>query len=241
MFDMGSAGAFSMMKTEAKSIATSGPAYVLSDYPNNIKPLLHSYLSASVATDHKDPVGDAHVEGNQAILDDEPTKVKELESATGTVPLSFTQEWCMNVYCKLLDALKKGDDDNDQMPKFYLDFAGATAQPESLSKSKNGGFRETYEHVNVTATDLNKCDQDRCIFRCPKVTFVKIVGGYGNNIIAEANGFIKEYYGAVYALKYIDVLFNWNKHSFFTYHQDMDGDLSVIINLTHGKAWMHVA
>ena len=37
------------------------------------------------------------------------------------------------------------------------------------------------------------------------------------------------------------VLFHWNKHSFFTYHQDTDGDVTVIVNLMHGEAEMHVA
>ena len=240
-FDMGSAGALSMMKTEAKSIATTGPAHVLKDYPANLLPLLHNYLSATVATAHKDQTGEAHAEHNRAILEALPPEVKELESATGTTPLSFNQEWCVNVYCKLVDHLKKGSDDLDHMPKFFLDYPGtSTAQPETLSRAKSGGFAQTYEHINVTATELNKCDQDRCIFRCQKTTFEKIVPTYGTNLIEEASGFVEQFYGTS-KLRYVDVLFNWNKHSFFTYHQDHDGDLSVIINLTHGEASMHVA
>ena len=39
----------------------------------------------------------------------------------------------------------------------------------------------------------------------------------------------------------VHVLFNWNAHSFFTYHQDPDGDMTAIVNLTHGESTMSVA
>ena len=44
-----------------------------------------------------------------------------------------------------------------------------------------------------------------------------------------------------YSAKVIHILFHWNTHSFFTFHQDDDGEVTVMVNLSYGKADMRVA
>ena len=47
--------------------------------------------------------------------------------------------------------------------------------------------------------------------------------------------------GEQVTLRVVHVLYHWNAHSFFTYHQDDDGHVTAIVNLSHGTASMHIA
>lgn len=142
----------------------------------------------------------------------------------------------LNTYIKLISNLKLGDVDRDGIRKFYLD---TSSGPAPLIKS--GGFGKLYQSINVPMSTMNKSDQDRCIFPMRLNHFTNISGSSGKELVRDATEQVSKSYNARFIVKAVHVLFQWNAHSFFTYHQDDDGDVTVIINLSHGTSNMHVA
>ena len=123
------------------------------------------------------------------------------------------------------------------MPELYIDTAGGKDV-----KKKSGGFQMLYESVNVPAALVKKTEQDRCIFAMKPGTFNNIAGNHAKNMIGYATAQVKELYKERnITLKVVHVLFHWNAHSFFTYHKDEDGSVTVIVNLAPCEAGMHVA
>ena len=125
----------------------------------------------------------------------------------------------------------------DGVPKLYLDSVGGTNDVK-----KTGGFQRLYDSVNVPALVMKKPDQDRCIFAMSHPHFFKVVGGPGKRLLELVSTQVAEFYQVQsVTCKAVHVLFHWNAHSFFTYHLDEDGDVSAIVNLSHGEASMHVS
>ena len=88
-----------------------------------------------------------------------------------------------------------------------------------------------------------KTEQERCVFAVKLTDFYNLAGNhYGKMLTSEALKMASKVYGGKnFSIKVIHLLFHWNTHSFFTYHQDTDGTITVMINLSHGEASMHVA
>ena len=239
-FDMGCDGAFAMLKSEARSISTAGVAWCLTDYPKNLVPILHPYLSGTVARPYKDD-GSAHIEHNNGIIDDYSAEVAAMPTCgmTGTVALQLDAEKSLNVYCKLVESLKIGNTATDGMPKFFLDARG---KKSDVGSGVSGGFQHPYNLVNVPIPELSKEEQERCVFRMKnKTKFEDITGTYGKDLLKEVHSEARRIYKHNFSTVALDLLFHWNKHSFFTYHQDTDGDYACIVNLSHGESDFHVA
>ena len=75
----------------------------------------------------------------------------------------------------------------------------------------------------------------------PMSTFHKIAGNTSKRMSDKAMSQIASMYEENVTCKAVHILFHWNAHSFFTYHQDQEGHISVIINLSPSDAYMHVA
>ena len=86
--DMGAMGAFAILKAEADSIARAGVQLVL-DAEDNLTPLLHNYLSGSVAKEHSDESGAQYEEQNRETYTEHGIKYED--SKTGTIA------WCASV------------------------------------------------------------------------------------------------------------------------------------------------
>ena len=237
--DMGPLGAYSILKTEATSIQRTGIKGLLADEATNLTPLLNPYLSGTAAKVHSDEVGADHESHNKNAFTALPAEFKDALDMTGTVPLQFDKEAALNVYCKIIDNLKTGVDAEDGVPEFYIDSAGG-----QNPKKKSGGFQKVYDWINVPPALVKKTEQDRCIFAMKPGDFGKVGGSYAKALMNDATTKVKELHprDCNISMKVVHLLFHWNAHSFFTYHTDEDGKITVIIiNLAHCKAGMHVA
>ena len=237
--DMGALGAYSYLKTEATAIQRAGVKGLLDNDCAALAPLLNPYLSGTAAKVHSDELGAEHEEHNGKTYGKLPAEYKNaLDNNTGTVPLQFDKEHALNVYCKVIENLKTGNAADDGVPEFYIDSAGGPG-----IKKKSGGFQKLYDPINVPPALRQKTEQDRCIFAMKPSEFTKTGGSYAKNMLSTSIEHVRGLYPAEthISLKVVHVLFHWNAHSFFTYHTDEDGMVTVIINLGHCKASMHVA
>lgn len=224
--------ALSLLKSEALAIRTTGIAGLLTADQSEVSALLHPYLSSKASKPHEDPSGEKHGSANE-----EHHKPIYTDSATGTKPLALNKEWALNAYCNTIEHLKIGDIAADKSPKFYLD-SNSGAVP---TLKKSGGFQQLYAAINVPKALQNKSEQDRCIFAMTRSQFVAVGGPPAARLIEEAKLKVQTTYHQITTVKEVHVLFHWNAHSFFQYHQDHAGEVTVIINLSFGKAYMHVA
>ena len=72
-------------------------------------------------------------------------------------------------------------------------------------------------------------------------TFKSLLGVTGAQLVNWGSDQVKKACNKTPVLKTIHVLFSFNDHSFFTYHQDNDGKAALIVNLSPGEANFHVA
>ena len=232
--DMGAMGAFATLKAEADSIARAGVQHVLAA-EDNLTPLLHNYLSGSVAKVHSDESGVAYETQNSEIYTEHGTKYAD--SQTGTIAWLADKENTLWVYIKIVDALKEGSPDTDGVPSFFLD-----SKHGQQTSQKPGGFQRLYPVINVPPAAASQAEQKRCIFAMSATQFVYVVGPPGDKLTKAVTAQVRRLYDEMTVVcKQVHVLFHWNAHSFFTYHQDSDGKVTAMVNLSHGKAEMHVA
>ena len=235
--DLGAMGAFAALKAEADNMCRAGVAHVLAKV-ENLTPLLHNYLSGSVARVHSDEVGREHEAHNSKVYENvQATTNAYVGSRTGTCAVQMDKSVSLHTYISLVSALKTGTDDTDGVPKFHLDSVGGANDVK-----KPGGFQKLYDSVNVPALLMKKPHQDRCIFGMSQPHFLKVAGSPGKRLYDLVSKQVSDMYPEKsISCKAVHVLFHWNAHSFFTYHLDDDGDVSAIVNLSHGEASMHVA
>ena len=199
--------------------------------------MLTPYMSATASTGHKDDTGDEHHDLNMDTLSSAPATFKEMAAATGTQSLQLDKEHALNVYCCLVEKLKEGHTAADGNPTLYLDDAGG-----QKAAPKKGGFSNgLYPHINVPRMQQSTDEQNRCLFAMKSSKFLTLTGQAGNKLQTQAAKAVAKAFSKNASIVAVHVLFHWNKHSFFTYHQDTDGDVTVIVNLMHGEAEMHVA
>jgi hypothetical protein len=184
--------------------------------------------------------GTTHAPHNEQLYRKEAPSAMQA-SDTGTVAMALSKEPSLHLYCALVDKLKTGVDGADGLPTFFIDSAGG-----QTIASKKGGFQQLYQAINVPMEQQVKAEQDRCIFAMKNNAFTQLFGTSAKTIVSEASEQVKEMYNkgnekVSVSLAVVHILFNWNAHSFFTYHQDTDGQVTVIINLSLGESSMHVA
>ena len=71
--------------------------------------------------------------------------------------------------------------------------------------------------------------------------FKSLGGSSGETLLASVLAKASSTFGRVVTSPEVHVLFHWNDHSFFTYHQDGVGDWAFIVNLLNCTSSMHVA
>ena len=237
--EMGAVGAFGTLKAEVDTIYRSGIAHLLGDEKERLSPLLHPYLSGTASNAYVDTTGAQYEEDTNLIYKavQEKYGVDFMSSNTGTKCVQLDKDASLNTYVKLIENLKLGPLDSDNVPTFFLDFAGGAQAP----KKKSGGFKDLYPTVNVPVQRQNKMDQDRCIFGVKPSDISKLCGTKGGLLLEDATKAVKSIYKTNVHAKVVHLLFHWNSHSFFSYHKDSDGEITVMINLGPGDATMHVA
>ena len=229
--------AVGLLKQEAYNIRRTGVAAAVANVEGVLRPMLTPYMSATASTGHKDDTGDEHHDLNMETLSSAPATFKEMAAATGTQSLQLDKEHALNVYCCLVEKLKEGHTAADGNPTLYLDDAGG-----QKAASKKGGFSNgLYPHINVPRMQQSTDEQNRCLFAMKSSKFATLTGQAGNKLQTQAAKAVTKAFSKNASIVAVHVLFHWNKHSFFTYHQDTDGDVTVIVNLMHGEAEMHVA
>ena len=234
--DLGALGAFSLLKNESASITRTGVALVLSN-KGLLESIMHPYLSSTAVKPYLDSKGYDFVEKNSKVYEEFTAKeVKESAQTTGTVALQVDKTASLFLYCTLIDKLHQGNLGPDNMPTFFLDTAGGPA----IAK-KSGGFQALYPAINLPAEQISKAEQDRCIFAMKPTQFYHIGGLNAKKVVSAVSEQVTRVYELNASCQVVHVLFNWNAHSFFTYHQDSDGMVTVIVNLSPCTATMHVA
>ena len=143
--DLGTMGAYSLVKNEIHNITRTGIAAFLADDKLKAR-LLHPYLSGTAAKPHQDADGEVHKTHNLKLYEDYNicTQLQSAAQSTGTIPLQVDKETALWVNCKLVEKLKVGENDSDGIPKIFLDTASG---PLSQAKSKkSGGWYSTTRH-----------------------------------------------------------------------------------------------
>ena len=232
---MGTMGALAALKAEADNIKSAGVMHVL-QHEDNLTPLLHTYLSGTAAVTHNDESGVEYEELNRKQYAAPPHTIYE-GSKTGTHGVQLDKEVALNLFITLVQALKTTTVDDDGSPKLCLD------GPEGMATMLRGtgGFQKLYESINVPPPAVSKPEQDRCIFAMSHAQFMKLGGPPAKKLSELLTRKITSLYSFNISCKVVHILFHWNQHSFFTYHQDEDGEIAAIVNLSHGSAAMHVA
>ena len=200
-----------------------------------LTPLQQKCLSSMACSDYEDAEGLEHVKDTQIAYQYFHPEEKEWQK-TGTVEHLMEQDATLEVYIRIMSRLKIGVDDVDKKPTFWLDSSDGPA-PRS-----HGGFQELYDKINVPPRQHSKQEQARCVFGMSLTTFYKVAGPVSKPWVKNLTQTMSENANnQPVSCDVVHVLFNWNAHSFFTYHQDPDGDMTAIVNLTHGESTMSVA
>ena len=85
----------------------------------------------------------------------------------------------------------------------------------------------------MTAMRFQKDEQARCIFGFTGAEYKKTLGAPGTRLSDAVKAKVKEHWKVdSLSLTQVHVLFHWNDHSFFKYHQDDKGDVAVVVNLS---------
>ena len=228
--------AFAAMKQEAENIQRAGVQLLLQK-PEMLPPLQSKCLSSFAGQAYEDTEGHEYVHDTQIAYQYFHPEEKEWQK-TGTVEHLMDQEATLNLYIKIVSRLKMGVEDVDKKPTFWLDSSdGKAPAPRS-----HGGFQELYDKINVPPRQHSKQEQARCVFGMSLTTFYKVAGPASKPWVKNLTQTMSENAdNQPVSCDVVHVLFNWNAHSFFTYHQDPDGDMTAIVNLTHGESTMSVA
>jgi hypothetical protein len=238
-------GAYMMLKSEGVKIRHLGITAFLAMDEHERAQHLAPYLNGRSDRPYKDPTGDAHADHNFSLFDNTLMhKVHGLDRRHGTISVQCNKALSMDLHLGIIDKLKLSDvDAADGMPRLVLDSTGGEGTGEKKkSKKRTGGFQEAYEHINVTSMKFSKTDQDRCIFALNQTSFRQTVGPLGDKLQDECKEAVRKAYGhCSVALHDAHVLFHWNDHSFFTYHQDHAGGAAVVVNLSPCQTTFHVA
>ena len=227
---------FAAIKQEAQNIQSAGVQLLL-EQPELLPPLQHKCLSSMACSEYEDTEGHEYVKDTQIAYQDFHPEKKEWQK-TGTVEHLMDQEATLNLYIKIVSRLKMGVEDVDKKPTFWLDSSdGKAPAPRS-----HGGFQELYDKINVPPRQHSKQEQARCVFGMSLATFYKVAGPASKIWVKNLTQTMTENAdNQPVSCDVVHILFNWNAHSFFTYHQDPDGDMTAIVNLTHGESTMSVA
>ena len=68
-----------------------------------------------------------------------------------------------------------------------------------------------------------------------------VLGSQYDKVVTSCKDKLSDECKRVVTLQEGHVLFHWNAHSFFSYHQDPKGDAAAVVNLSPGKTNFHVA
>lgn len=235
----------SMLKAEVGSIKTAGIASFHDDKGavnmDTLQPYLISHLTVNTIAFYPDRVGEKHKDENdEAIVDFECLHLPHFHGfrrGTGTVSFTTSSEICMNLYCDLVLKLRCDSSNlgTDGQTMVQLDKAAGQAA------KMPGGFTGPYQLV--AAQHFNKAMQDRCIFGFKSCgVFERECGPAAKALNVSVIAQTKKFFPSCNVTsKGVHVLFNWNAHSLFTYHQDPNSIVTVIVQLTPGKTDFHVA
>lgn len=229
--DMGVMGAFQHLKSEARQLKAAGIAACLEGGEAAMKPHLATYLSGTAARSYEDEVGEEFAEMNQQVFTGFRNDGVEFDTTTGTKPVAFNKELCFALHIDLVERLKTTDLPlKDGSPGLFLDSTGGVHTDPKAKKS--GGFQREYTAVNVRAMRFSKSEQDRSVFALTAAEYGKVLGPRGKGLADRVKIEVKDFFKKDPALLQVHVLFHWNDHSFFTYHQDDKGDVAVVVNLS---------
>ena len=234
-----------MLKTECSSVKHAGIAGFLDDQDAldmvKLSPFLNSHLTVSTNASYPDRAGKEHAEDTDNSITDFEISMRGVfegfRAGTGTASFTTSAEICMNLCCDLVLKLRceSSTFGKDGQAMVFLDKAGGQAA------KMPGGFTGPYELV--AAQHFNKAMQDRCIFGFRSSgLFEKECGPAAKALNATVSNQMKTFFPKCNVTsKGVHVLFNWNAHSLFTYHQDPKSIVTVIVQLTPGKSDFHVA
>ena len=233
------------LKNEAAAIKAKGISQYIhpgdAAVKEELKELLFPYLSSQTAIKLVDSDGEVHDEANEQVyssFESEHTRCT-ISGGDGTMHCNVGAELALNLYCVIMSALKLGVTANDGRPTVTLE--KVEGQASEAKPKKAGGFLDAYKLVATTV--FNKDMQQRVIFGYSKpASFAKDFAPYGSNLNAKVQGFLQQVFPTrVLSSTGVHVLFNWNAHSLFAYHQDNSSDVTFIVNLAPAKSSFHVA
>ena len=233
------------LKNEASAIKSSGVNQYIdfcdTKVTAELKPFLLAYLSQTTEAMYPDIKGEKHEIHNNIIYEDFKKEYPKFTSdQTGAHHANLGAENCLNLYCNMLNSLKIGTPKSDGNPVVYLD-QSTGGQPDKDAKSKAGGFLTAYRSV---ATEVySKAMQDRCLFGFNKATkFASECTSFAGNLNVKVFALMTELFPDFVATSEgVHLLFNWNSHSLFTYHQDEKSMITVIVNLAPARSTFHIA
>lgn len=232
--EMNVIGVISLLKSEADGYLTTGIHWLLeSNSEERMKPLTHAYLSSTASATYLDTTGAEFATQNETLLNEQPLAA-QFEAATGTAAWQADARSAFTLHCHLIKRLTISSQlASDHMPSIGLDTPSGSV--------KLGGWTYPYKVINVPAVRFAKPEQDRCIFAMKTPQFKALGGSAGDNLLTSVLAKASSTFKRNVTCSEVHVLFHWNRHSFFVYHQDAVGDIAFIVNLSNCTTSMHVA
>ena len=234
------------LKNEASAIKSSGVNQYI-DYCDTkvlaeLKPFLLAYLSQTTEAVYPDIKGEKHeIDNNTTYEEFKKQYPKFTSDQTGAHHANLGAENCLNLYCNMLNSLKIGTPKSDGNPVVYLDKSSGGQPDKDAKASKAGGFLTAYR--SVATEQYSKAMQDRCLFGFNKATkFASECTSFAGSLNGKVGALMTKLFPDFVATSEgVHLLFNWNSHSLFTYHQDEKSMVTVIVNLAPARSTFHIA
>ena len=228
---MGVVGAIQALKAEADAFEAC-LEHIVKGGTDKFNP----YLSGSSGSAHYTAQSDAQVTSNDDLY---KTLLFKCNERTGTMKHTLDPVLCLGVHVALIEKLTVSHRiEEDGLPSLTLDARGGQVVG---NVSKSGGFAEAYQLVNLPRNQFRKLEQDRCIFAMTNTNLKNVLGSQYDKVVTSCKDKLSDECKRVVTLQEGHVLFHWNAHSFFSYHQDPKGDAAAVVNLSPGKTNFHVA
>jgi hypothetical protein len=239
-------GTVAQLKNEGSTIKSNGIHQYIetgdAKVTAGLKALLLSYLSQETETVYSDFRGEEHEIHNAVTYEDfEKEHPKFTSDQTGAYHANLGAENCLNLYCNMLGNLKIGTNKPDGSPMVYLEKSTGTQPDKDAKTKKEGGFVTAYQ--SVATETYSKVMQERVIFGFKSANkFGQECTGSATALNLKVAALVAKLFPDCQALSEgVHVLFNWNPHSLFTYHKDLQSEITVIVNLAPARSTFHIA
>ena len=152
-------------------------------------------------------------------------------STTGAITLNVPGEKCLSLYIDLVQRLTLSGD-----------VTSPVVTLEGPSHNYSGGFGATgYAAVNVKEKEFAMVQQKSCIFAMPNKSKAMGVSKHVKSVMESVQRYAEDSLGFALSPTQVHFCFGFNEHAHFTFHQDDQGEYTVVVQLSPGNSSIQIA